>query len=583
MHRARELRRLLPLLRPYRGTLAVAATLMAISTGLGLVLPWVIRNLVDHVLLARQFTAVGSIATLLIAVFLVQAIASTGHIFLLSRLGERIVADQRTQLYAHLQSLPIAFFADQRVGDLLSRLTADITVIQTALTGNLLQIVAQALTVVGGLALMVAIDWRLTLVAAVVFSFVLVPARFFGKRIRAATNAQLAAVGEANAAAEEGLANVRIVRAFTREAFEIARYRAGVERIYTAGLTKARMNAAFFPIVTMLGYLGLLAVLAVGSREVVTGGITAGTLVSYLFYSLIVIGPIGALANGFSVLQQALGAAERIFALLDVPAGHEGELAPDLPPVVGAIAFEDVWFDYGNGPVLYDVNITAAPGEVIALVGPSGAGKTTIANLLLRFADPTQGTVRVDGADLRTVNARSLRAQCAYVTQDVSLFSGTVRDNIRYGRLDATDAEIEAAARAANAHEFITALSEGYDMVIGERGVKLSGGQRQRIAIARAVLRNPRILILDEATSALDARAERAVQEALDRLMIGRTTVIIAHRLSTVERANRIYVLDHGRVVEQGTHGTLMFTDGLYAELYNNNNRTALDMEEARE
>ncbi len=226
------------------------------------------------------------------------------------------------------------------------------------------------------------------------------------------------------------------------------------------GSTKARLNAAFFPIVTMLGYLGLLAVLAVGSREVVTGRITAGTLVSYLFYSLIVIGPIGALANGFSVIQQALGAAERIFALLDVPSGHEGERMPDLSPVVGAIAFEDVWFDYGNGPVLYDVNVAAAPGEVIALVGPSGAGKTTIANLLLRFADPTQGTVRIDGTDLRTVNARSLRAQCAYVTQDVSLFSGTVRDNIRYGRLDATDAEIETAARAANAHEFITALSE---------------------------------------------------------------------------------------------------------------------------
>jgi len=579
MRRARDLRRLFPLLSPYRGTLAIAATLMAISTALGLVLPWVIRGLVDRVLLAGQLSAIGPIAALLIAVFIIQALASTGHIFLLSRLGERIVADQRTGLYAHLQTLPVAFFAEQRVGDLLSRLTGDINVIQTALTGNLLQIVAQALTIVGGLVLMLTIDWRLTLIAAAVFSLIFLPARFFGTRLRTASNDQLTALGEANASAEEGIANVRVVRAFTREAFEIARYGVGVERTYTAGLRKARLNAAFFPIVTMLGYLGLLTVLAVGSRDVVDGRLTAGALVSYLFYSIMVIGPMGALANGFSVIQQALGAAERIFTLLDVSPGHEDEALPDLSPVTGAVAFDHVWFDYGNGPVLYDVSLAAAPGEVIALVGPSGAGKTTIANLLLRFADPTGGAVRVDGTDLRTVNAQSLREHCAYVTQDVSLFSGTVRDNIRYGRLDATDAEIEAAARAGNAHEFITAFPEGYDAVIGERGVKLSGGQRQRIAIARAILRDPRILILDEATSALDTRAERAVQEALDRLMIGRTTVVIAHRLSTVERADRIYVLDNGRIEEHGTHAALMLANGLYAELYN---RSTLSVGEAR-
>lgn len=570
-HRLRELRRLLPLLAPYRRTFTIAAMFLAVGTALGLVLPAVVRVFVDRVLIAGETDTVGLLVAGLIAVFIVQALAGATHTFLLSRVGERIVADQRTRLYAHLQSLPVSFFSEQRTGDLLSRLSGDIGIIQQALTGNVLQIVAQLFTVIGGVALMLTISWRLTLVAVAVFSLVFIPARLFGGRIRKATTAQLAAAGEANAVAEEGLTNIRVVRAFAREAFEVARYRAGAEGAYAAGVRRAWLSAQFGPTVGMIGYLGLLAILGVGSREVVDGRLTAGSLISYLFYALLVIGPIGALTNGYSVIQQALGAGERIFALLDEPPRHEGEELPDLPPVAGAVSLEHVWFDYGNGPVLFDVSLAAAPGEVIALVGPSGAGKTTIANLLLRFADPTAGAVRVDEVDVRTANPQSLRAQCAYVTQEVALFSGTVRENIRYGRLDATDAEIEEAARAANAHDFITALPNGYDAPIGERGVKLSGGQRQRLAIARALLRDPRILILDEATSALDTRAERAVQGALDRLMVGRTTMVIAHRLSTVERADRIYVLDGGRVIEHGTHAALLVAGGLYADLYHQN------------
>ncbi len=569
--RSQELRRLLPLLTPYRRTFAVAAVLLAISTALALVLPATIRIFVDRVLLGGETDTVGLLVAGAVAVFLVQAVVNAAHSFLLARVGERIVADQRTRLYAHLQSLPVAFFGEQRTGDLLSRLSGDIGIIQQALTGNLLQIVAQAFTVIGGVALMLTISWQLTLVAVAVFSLIFFPARYFGGRIRKATTAQLEAVGAANSVAEEGLTNVRVVRAFAREAFETDRYRTGAEQAYAAGVRRAWLSAQFGPAVGTIGYLGMLAVLGAGSREVVEGRLTAGGLISYLFYALLVVGPLGALAGGFGVIQQALGAGERVFGLLDEPPRHEGETLPDLPPITGAVALEQVWFDYGSGPVLFDVSLAAAPGETIALVGPSGAGKTTIANLLLRFADPTSGTVRVDGMDVRTANPKSLRDQCAYVTQEVALFSGTVRDNIRYGRLDATDAEIEDAARAANAHEFVTALPDGYDSVVGERGVKLSGGQRQRVAIARALLRDPRILILDEATAALDTRSERAVQDALDRLMVGRTTVVIAHRLSTVERADRIYVLDGGRVVEQGTHAALLLANGLYADLYRQN------------
>lgn len=569
MKRTRELNRLLPLIRPHRRALGLALVLLVVGTALGLVLPWVVRDLVDHVLLARQMRPVWTIIGTLFGVFILQALANAGQSYLLTRAGERLVADLRGRVYAHLQSLPVAYFAERRTGDLLSRLTSDVTLIQSALTGNLLQLLSQSLTVIGGIILMCVINWRLTLVAALVLPFVVPLGRLLGTRIRAATVEVQTALGETNAVAEEGLSNVRVVRAFAREVFEVGRYRAGVERTYQAGVRRARIQATLGPLIGLLGFSAVLIVFAVGSREVIAGRLTPGALISYLFYVMLVVGPTIGITNGYSAIQQALGGAERVFDILDAPPGLEAaDDLPALPPVRGAVALDDVWFDYGNGPVLFGVSLAAAPGEVIALVGPSGAGKTTVANLLLRFADPTDGAVRVDGVDLRTVAPRSLRDQLAYVTQDVALFSGTVGDNIRYGRLDATDGEIAEAARAANAADFIAALPQGYDTVIGERGVKLSGGQRQRIAIARALLRDPRILILDEATSSLDTRAERAVQEALDRLMAGRTTVVIAHRLSTVERADRIYVLDHGRIVETGRHDALLLADGLYADLY---------------
>jgi subfamily B ATP-binding cassette protein MsbA len=380
-------------------------------------------------------------------------------------------------------------------------------------------------------------------------------------------------VGESTTVLEETISNEKTVKAFAREDYEIGRYAARVNRIFALALQRTRLGASFAAVMNFTAFGAIVSVLWYGGNEVLAGHLSPGELVSFLIYMGVVAAPLGQLTGLYTQFQQALGSAQRLFDLLDTePMVADMPGAKPLPPAIGLLKFEQVYFEYDEKtPVLHNLSFTAEPGQVVALVGPSGAGKTTIANLIPRFYDPTEGRITLDGYDIKTVQSKSLREQIGIVPQEPVLFGVSVRENIAYGRLDATDAEVEEAARAANAHEFIERLPEGYATMVGERGVKLSGGQRQRIAIARAILRNPRLLVLDEATSSLDNESESLVQEALERLMKNRTTVVIAHRLSTIEKADKIVVIESGRLVEQGSHAELMEREGLYYRLYTRN------------
>ncbi|WP_189057239.1 ABC transporter ATP-binding protein [Deinococcus daejeonensis] len=574
----RQLVRLLAFARPYRWVFVVGVVATLVSSGLNLVFPALFGRLID-----ASFLQVGSTDTsqldrtvvALLGIFALSALFGAAQSFLLSRVGAGVVADLRRAVFAHLLTLSPRFFGEHKTGDLTSRLTSDVGTVQTVTSTALAQLAAQSVSLVGAVVLLVTTSPRLSLLTLAVIPLVIGTAVTIGRRIRRVSREVQDAVAGANASAEEAISGVRVVQSFTAEGVEESRYGQGVTQSFLAALKRARLQALMAGVMSFLTFGALAVVLWYGGRLVMAGSLTPGNLVTFLFYALQVGGTVVALTGVFNQFQEALGASGRIFELLDERSDLPQPAQPaPLARAEGRVSFDGVSFTYDGdaegtrAAVLRDVTLDVPAGQVVALVGPSGAGKTTLVNLIPRFWDVTGGTLRVDGRDVRDYALADLRAQVGLVPQETLLFSGSIRENILYGRPDARPDEVEAAARAANAHEFISAFPHGYDTVVGERGVKLSGGQRQRVAIARAILKDPRILILDEATSALDNESEALVQAALERLMQGRTTFVIAHRLSTIRNADRILVMDAGRVTEDGTHAQLLAAGGLYRDLY---------------
>jgi ATP-binding cassette, subfamily B, bacterial MsbA len=559
-------RRILVYVGDYRWHLALAGlSLVAISL-LGLAMPLIVQRVVDLLVAGPELGRLNLLALALGAIFLLRSGLGVLQTYLVAWVGERVVARLRRELYEHLLSLSLRFFAGRPVGEILSRLTNDVQVIQSAVTSNLIILVQQAVTAAGIVVIVAATNWRLTLLLALSVPGMVLLTRLMGRRIRSVAREAQDTLAQASAVAEETVSGIRLVKSFAREEHEVRRFGQKVDELFAADMKRARIYATLGPLMSLLIYGSLGLVLWMGGREVLLGRLTPGQLIAFLFYATMLSGPLSSFGGLYGQAQAAVGATERVFALLEArPEIIDDPQTMPLPPVRGHVVFDGVEFSYdARQPVLREVSLEARPGEVVALVGPSGVGKTTLANLIPRFYDPVRGRITIDGHDIRQVTVRSLRAQIGIVPQETLLFSDTVAANIRYGRLDASQAEIEAAARAANAHDFILRdLPDGYETQVGERGVKLSGGQRQRVAIARAILKDPRILILDEATSSLDSESEKLVQEALQYLLrppggAGRTTIVIAHRLSTIVNADRIVVLDEGRVVEQGSHAELL-------------------------
>lgn len=556
--------------KPYRTRFYSATFLVLVASGIWLTVPLGLRQLLDAVFEEANGQLLNLMAIGLVVLFIVQAAFNfTGNYFL-EWVGERVITDLRKKVYEHLHRLGFRFFAERRLGEITSRLTNDVGSIRTALTDSLPQLLTISFSLIGSVSLMVVLNWRLSLVIFATVPIVSLATRYFGQKIRSLSKGIQDELADSTAVAEDALGAVRLVKAFVREEYEVERYTTAIEKLFLTARRKMVLTQIFWSGVAIMFMGTLVIIFWYGGKEVLSGRLTAGDLVAFIVYALNISRAIGQTSRLYTAVNSAAGASERIFELLEeVPEIQNERGAKHLDNIEGSISVRNLTFAYDEGrPILKNLSFEVEPGQTIALVGPSGAGKTTLLNLIPRFYDPVEGSILVDGIDLREVTFKSLRNHISIVPQEVHLFGTSIKENIRYGRLDATEEEIIQAAKDANAHEFIAQLPDGYNALIGEKGVKLSGGQRQRLAIARAILKNPRILLLDEATSSLDSESEAQVQEALYRLMKGRTTFVIAHRLSTVQHADRILVMEQGQIVEDGTHQELLDKGGLYSHLY---------------
>ena len=562
--------RILKFIRPYLGRLIAAGFCTVMTAAANLYVPWIVRDVIDKVFQNKDSDLLNLISLGIVVIFFARGIFYYGQSYLMNYVGESIVIDVRGIVYRKLMTLSTHFFDTNKLGTIMSYVTNDVAALQGAMVANSIEIITETSVLIGSVGAMVYLDWKLTLFTFCTFPVVLFFMDFFGKKIRKSGHRIQQATADITSILQETLAATRVVKSFVREPYEIARFDQQNKANFYANMKSAKLMGTLSPVIEFIAALGFTAIIWFGGRSVIGGDITAGSLVAFLVYAINISNPIKRIARVLGSIQKALAAAERVFYIMDltdtIPQKPD---AITLPSVEGNVEFRHVSFAYNKGEtILHDVSFSAKPGQAIALVGPSGAGKSTVASLLPRFYDVTEGAIFVDGHDVRDVTLASLREQVGIVPQETNLFNDTVYNNILYGRLDATRDEVIAAAKAANADEFIQQLPKGYDTQLGDRGVNISGGQRQRISIARAILKNPRILILDEATSALDTESERIVQEALDRLMVGRTSFVIAHRLSTIQNAAKIIVLDKGSIVEEGTHQQLMAKHGLYAHLH---------------
>ena len=563
-------KRLLLYAKPYSGRLMLAFLFTSVAAAGNLFVPWILKDVIDKVLMNKDILLLNTIAVTIVIVFFIRGICFYAQTYLMSYVGQKVIIDIREAVYRKLQFLSLGYFEKRQTGTIMSYVTNDVGALQGSIIESATDFVTEMSILIGSLVLMFNLHWKLSLLTLITMPLVAKAMDLFGKKLKRTSGIMQDRAADITAVLQETISSVRVIKSFVREEYEIARFVKENYANFRAQMKNAQVMATLTPVIELIAAIGVTFLIWYGGFEVINGNLTAGALIAFLVYATNLANPIKRLSRIYGNIQKAMAAAERVFSVLDEKTDIvEKENATELKAVIGKVDFKAVTFKYNeNEVILKDINLEVKAGQMVAIVGPSGAGKTTIVNLLPRFYDPVAGNIYIDDVNIADVTLASLREKIGIVPQETVLFNGSIYDNILYGDLTATTEEVMAAAKAANAHDFIMQMADQYQTQIGERGSKLSGGQRQRIAIARAILKNPRILILDEATSALDTESEKLVQDALDKLMVGRTSFVIAHRLSTILQADMIIVMEKGQIVEQGSHEELLKLDGLYSGLY---------------